>query len=229
MFYLTRPALGSKVSPPMKTSNITSLVVLSIILTALVLACDPVGEQPQAQNEPARASAQAEKAGKAPATHEPEADDHEEHEHGAGRPEANDSPLLGQATAGEPVSDSVELVSAADIIANPDQFAGRTVRLTGQVKGYCQHRRAWFALDVPEATPPYLRVLTAPAFLVPPGVMDAQVTAVGVVEVEETPQARMRHIEREHELGSAGDQGSPGRAKRVVIRATGAEFQTTQP
>lgn len=193
----------------MKTLNV--LIPLALFTIALVLACDQ-------RAEPERAAATA---AQSPATPNDEEDHDHDHEEGAAP--ANDTPLIGQQTVGEPMLDSVELVNAADIIANPDQFAGRTVKISGQVKGYCHHRRAWFALDVPTATPPYIRVLTAPAFLVPEGAINALATTVGVVEVQEVTGSRVHHYEQEHQLGS-GNHDGVGRAKRVVIRATGAEF-----
>ena len=205
----------------MNTLKVVSVVLVTILVSLLVFACDPVAQDAPREVATERAPAQATSPAVAPA-------EEAEHEQEGVRPETNDSPFMGQATVGEPVAESVELVNASDILSDPDQYAGRTVRITGQVKAYCAHRRAWFAIDVPGANPPYLRFLTAPAFLVPPGVMDAEVTAVGVVEVEETPQARMRHIEQEHELGSTAGSDAPGRAKRVVIRATGAEFVASQ-
>ena len=205
------------------------LLVFSACAAILLLACDPVGQDPPQRDQPER------QATKSAEQHAGAREDHEDHHHheegqscsncGGGSAEvepAGDGPLLTEQSVGDPISDDVELVNAADIVANPEQFAGRTIRIQGRVKGFCHHRRAWFAIDVPTATPPYLRVVTAPNFLVPGGIMNASATTVGTVEVTEVPGSRRTHYEREHALGSGGNE--PGRARRAIIRATGATF-----
>jgi hypothetical protein len=140
---------------------------------------------------------------------------------------ADQSSLSSPQAVGQEVDESIELVNAADILADPDAYEGRTVRIAGPVKAFCHHRRAWFAIDVPDGTPPYIRVITAPQFQVPPGIMNAQASAVGTVELGDVPGARMRHFEREHGLVHEGGR-SPGRARQILIRATGATFEPAE-
>lgn len=194
----------------------THRLELCIALCLAAAACDPVGQPQPDRAAPARAAA-TEAEGGAPC-------EHEAHREG-GRPAAGGA-LAGLEAVGGPVSDSVEIVDAADIVADPARFAGRTVRVTGRVKGFCHHARAWYAIDVPGGQPPYLRVVTAPAFLVPEGAMDAEATAVGTVEVQDTAAGQARHYEQEHRLGSAGDAAAEpaGRVQSAILRATGAVF-----
>jgi hypothetical protein len=195
---------------------------LLVLVTAL-LACDAVGGEAGRGATGERAAAPA----TAPAG---EGDDHE-HEGGGecggscgeGPTAADERPLAAATAVGGEVTDTVELVDAGAIVADPEAYAGRTVRVAGVVKGFCHHRRAWFAVDVPGGDPPYLQIATAPGFQVPPGIMNARATAVGVVEISEVPGSRRSHYEREHALGAGSAQ--PGRAVRAVIRATGARFE----
>jgi hypothetical protein len=85
------------------------------------------------------------------------------------------------------------------------------------------HRRAWFALRDPgEASDAYVRVVTAPAFRVPEGSIGKLAHAEGKVELVEVPAEQARHYARKHGLGDGGTSAGP--TKRIVVRATGAEF-----
>ena len=109
--------------------------------------------------------------------------------------------LVGARLAGAPV------VSVADLVAHPDTYAGKTVRLEGNVSAMCE-MRAWFAVQVPGRSADFVRVFAAPTFLVPENAMGTKARTEGVVEV----------------IGAspAGEAGP--RPKTVVLRATGAEF-----
>jgi len=202
----------------MKIIATLSLYALPVFFVVAASGCDPVSEPASSQPAERQAAEQPEPA-KAPAKNTDE--DGHDHDH-ENDPPTNDGPLTARAAVGGEVADSVELVDAAAVVANPEQFAGRTVRIRGQVKGFCHHRRAWFAIDVPEGTPPYLRIITGPTFLVPPGIMNATATAVGTIEAQQIPGSRLAHYEREHELGTGGAQG---RQTRAIMRATGAVFE----
>lgn len=155
-----------------------------------------------------------------------EAHDHDEDDESPVAAAAAEERLSSERSVGEAVSDDVQLVSAQDIVADPERFSGQTVRIQGTVKGYCHHRRGWFAIDVPSGRTPYLRFITAPRFEVPPGIMNASVTAVGTVEIIEVPGSRVSHYEREHALGAG--EAATGRARRATIRATGAVFSPAE-
>ena len=197
-----------------------STTLLFVLFVVAAFGCQP--SSPTSGSEPARAPEQGASNVENPATKTPAEDEHE-HKHEKRDNNSAGDVLLTTESVGQPISDEVELVEATALLANPDQYSGRTVKVTGTVKGFCHHRRAWFAIDVPGANPPYLRILTAPDFLVPPGIMNAEATAAGVVEVQETPGSRVTHYEKTHRLGQGKAEG-PGRAKRVILRATGAVF-----
>jgi hypothetical protein len=87
----------------------------------------------------------------------------------------------------------------------------------------CHHRRAWFALRDPEATDRrYLRVITAPAFLVPRGAMGSKATAEGKVDAVEVPATMAKHYAADHKLGDPNEVRGP--VTQYILRATGAEF-----
>jgi hypothetical protein len=114
-------------------------------------------------------------------------------------------------------------VTVAELLSNPSQYVGRSVRLEGDVVGMCHHRRAWFALRDPGATDQqYLRVVTAPAFLVPQGSMGSRATAEGKVDAVDVPAAMAKHYAADHKLGNADEVQGP--VKQYILRATGAEF-----
>jgi hypothetical protein len=90
----------------------------------------------------------------------------------------------------------------ATLLGSAERFAGKTIRLEGDVSGMCTHRRKWFTVQATgDRSGQWVRVISAPAFLVPPEAVGKRVRAEGTVELVDTP---------------AG--------KNVVLRATGAEF-----
>ncbi len=115
------------------------------------------------------------------------------------------------------------LVSVAAVLDAPDSFVGKTVRLEGDVTAMCHHRRAWFAIQDDGARDGrYMRVMTAPGFLVPAGSIGRRARTEGRIDVIEVPAAAARHFAAEHALGDAS--AVRGAERRVVLRATGAEF-----
>jgi hypothetical protein len=112
-------------------------------------------------------------------------------------------------------------VSVRELLDNPDAFAGKRVRLEGDVAAMCHHKRRWFAVQDPgDRSGQFVRVMAAPAFLVPPESIGKKARAEGTVEVIELPAATQQHLAREHDLGR--ERAEP--QKRVVLRATGAEI-----
>jgi hypothetical protein len=92
-------------------------------------------------------------------------------------------------------------VKVGDLLARPREFAGKQVRVEGNVSAMCQHRRAWFAVASEDRSGNAVRVFAAPSFLVPPGSIGKKARTEGTVEVAEV-----------------------GGSVRVMLRASGAEF-----
>ena len=125
--------------------------------------------------------------------------------------------VVGAKLSGLPV------VKVADLIAKPDDYAGKTIRVEGDVSAMCTHRRGWFTVqDAGDKSGTYVRILTAPSFLVPPGSIGKKARAEGRVEVIDVDPGSARHYAQDHRLPGQDVDGVPN--KTVVIRAIGAEF-----
>ncbi len=125
--------------------------------------------------------------------------------------------ILGAKLAG------AELVKITDLAARPEQFAGKTVRVEGDVLGMCHHRRAWFAVqDEGDRSGGFVRVMTGPKFLVPAGSIGKKARVEGTIEIVEVPAARAKYFAKSHKMGDPDKITGP--VKRAVIRATGAEL-----
>jgi len=116
---------------------------------------------------------------------------------------------------------TAQRVTVADLLAQPDRFAGKVVSVAGNVSAMCKHKRAWFAL-VGDDSGNHVRIFTAPVFLVPHGSIGKSAIAEGRVEVIEVPVERARHMAAEHKLGDPAAITAP--QKSVVLRALGADF-----
>jgi len=121
----------------------------------------------------------------------------------------------------------VTVVNLVEVLARPEDFAGKTIRLEGNVSAMCTHERAWFAVQADDKSGAFVRVIGAPVFLVPEGSVGKKARTEGVVELLDVPAEVQEHFKKEHQLDSeAGQPGAPQPAQRktVVVRATGAEF-----
>lgn len=202
---------------------------LPLVLTStlLLLACPPQQAPAEATAAPAAApgatavpTAQA-----APAAHAPRA----EHDCAEGTTELTDDKVVtrtndkGQTVlhAGAEFADGAR-VSVAQLMSQPDAYAGKKVRIRGNVSAMCHHKRGWFAVVGDDQSGQFVRVLTAPAFLVPAGSIGKLAEAEGTVEVIEVAADHAKHIAGEHKLGDP--EAITANVKQVVIRASGADF-----
>lgn len=111
-------------------------------------------------------------------------------------------------------------VAVPDLLARPETHVGETIRIEGDVAAMCHHRRAWFALQqAGDRRGRTVRVVGAPAFLVPAGSVGRRARAEGTVELIDVPAPARAHLATEHGL-----EEPPPPARVVVLRATGAEF-----
>jgi len=115
------------------------------------------------------------------------------------------------------------VVTVADLLANPSTYAGKTVRLEGNVSAMCTHKRGWFAVQDNDKSGRFVRIISTPAFLVPENAIGTRARAEGVVELLDADPSMNEHIAKEHQLGAAA-ASSPTAAKTVIVRARGAEF-----
>ncbi|OGR13410.1 MAG: hypothetical protein A2341_09245 [Deltaproteobacteria bacterium RIFOXYB12_FULL_58_9] len=112
-----------------------------------------------------------------------------------------------------------EEITVAALLADPDKYQGKAIRIRGNVAAMCMHRRAWFAVVGDDQTGDHVRIFTTPVFLVPHDSIGKTAVAEGIVELLDIPARQGAHIAEEHKLGEAAMA-----PKQVIIRATGAEF-----
>ena len=132
-------------------------------------------------------------------------------------PPAAEAVKLGKALAG------AEQVAVADLLKDPAAWEGKIGRVTGEVKDFCHHRRAWFGVSTKDGTG-MLRVFTAPRFQAPVDCKGKTVTAEGKVEVITIEPEAAQHYAKEHKFLTKEEVESGKPMKRPLIRAFGAEF-----
>jgi hypothetical protein len=124
--------------------------------------------------------------------------------------------------AGGAFSDA-PVVAVEALLADPRKWAGKTVVVEGDISAMCHHKRGWFAMVAGDKSGQQLRVITLPAFHVPPESIGRVARAEGTVEVIELDAAHAQHLAAEHKVG--GDEMVQGGAvKQVVLRAGAADF-----
>lgn len=125
--------------------------------------------------------------------------------------------MVGQALTDAPV------VTVKQLLEKPDDYAGKNVRIEGNVTAMCHHRRVWFTVQDPgDRTGSNVRVTAWPAFLTPSDAMGKQVRVEGAVMITQTSPTFARHLADSHQVGQppTDDQA----VKTVTLRASGAEF-----
>lgn len=119
--------------------------------------------------------------------------------------------------AGAPLSDG-QVITPVALLADPQSFSGKKVRISGNVTAMCTHARGWFAVATDDTTGRYVRVITAPTFLVPADSIGKKAEAEGVVEVTQVDAATQEHLASGHGLAAGASN------VKVVLKATGATF-----
>jgi hypothetical protein len=117
----------------------------------------------------------------------------------------------------------LSVVSVKELVENPDDYAGKTIRVQGDVNAMCHHGRGWFSIqDEGDRSGNFVRIVTNPNFLVPAGSIGKKARAEGRVDVIEESAKQAQHYAENHKIGDPKKIEGP--VKRIVIRATGAEF-----
>ena len=110
------------------------------------------------------------------------------------------------------------------VLAEPSQFAGRTLLLEGHVRRACTRKGCWMELATgPTKEAPGCRVTFKDyGFFVPTDSAGSQARVEAAVEVVELPPAHVTHLEQEG-AHFANKDGS-GSAKEIRLVATGVEM-----
>lgn len=115
---------------------------------------------------------------------------------------------------GEPLA-VAELTTLADITADPESFAGRTVKTEGEITQVCQRMGCW--MEMREGEGPAIRVpMAGHSFFLPRDVSGKRATIEGQVALRELSAAEREHLESE---------GAQAVGQRLQITATGVEIR----
>jgi hypothetical protein len=199
---------------------------LALLLAgAAVAACQSKGQPPAepeadqktaAEDENKNESGQAEPGAAAGSDHAAE-QDHGEVEVRAGKGPMDEK--LGQELTG------AKKVSVAQLQQDPEAWAGKTVRLEGEVTDMCVHRRGWFGIAGADGKK-VVRVLTSRAgFRVPVGAVGCTAKAEGRVKVVTLDPKELAHYRKVHKFVSDEEIASGESVRQPVVLATGAEFR----
>ena len=129
---------------------------------------------------------------------------------------------------GEPLTEGLAESAIQEIVSDPDAWAGKRVRVVGEVDAVCAMQGCWMDLVSPERVS--LRVKVDDGVIVfPPESIGRRATAEGTVEIVEMEReqyvAWMRHVADEE--GRQFDPASIGDApyRLVRLRGLGAEIE----
>ena len=136
----------------------------------------------------------------------------------------------GSETFGEKLSEGLELTPIAEIVAEPDAWSGRRVRVAGEVSGVCSKQGCWMDLRSPQNAT--LRVKVEDGVIVfPQDAVGRQAEAEGEVEVLEMErdkyEAWLRHVAEEE--GREFDAAEVGAAPYRIVRLRGSGARIAAP
>ena len=128
---------------------------------------------------------------------------------------------------GEALTDGLEPTPIAEIVADPDVWVGKQVRIEGRVSGVCARQGCWIDLVSPEETT--LRVKVDDGVIVfPQDAVGRQAAAEGTVEILELERQQYEGWLR-HQAEEAGETYEPtdlgdGPYRIVRLRGLGARI-----
>lgn len=132
------------------------------------------------------------------------------------------------ATFGEPLAPNLEITPIASIVAEPNAWAGKRVRIAGEVSGVCAMKGCW--IDLVSADEARLRVKVDDGVIVfPTEAKSHSAIAEGTVEVLEMERDRyeawMRHVADEEGRVFDPTEIGDGPYRVVRLRGSGAEIE----
>jgi hypothetical protein len=127
--------------------------------------------------------------------------------------------LAGAEKFGAPLS-GAPVVALQDLVANPDAWAGRTVRTEGPVSAVCSQKGCWMTLKAGEKI---VRVtFKGYGFFVPRDGAGSLATVEGVFKVATLPEATAKHYAGETPGGKP--DAIKGEQKELSLVASGVEL-----
>ncbi|RMG11426.1 MAG: DUF4920 domain-containing protein [Deltaproteobacteria bacterium] len=138
---------------------------------------------------------------------------------------------VGDAAAGAPVvrGEAVTIppeqaVTLAAIAADPEAFAGKTVRIDGKVEKVCAKKGCWLALADGSGAEPVRVTMKDYGFFVPTDCVGKAVTVQGKVELREVSVEEQVHFAKDE--GREVDPATLKPVKKVSIVASGVELRS---
>lgn len=115
-------------------------------------------------------------------------------------------------------------VALAKVLANPREFEGKTVTVSGDVRRVCKKMGCWMELatDKTEGAPGCRVFFGAHQFFVPKDSDGSQARVQGEVQVKQVDAAFVEHLEQEG--ASFKTKNADGTADEVRLVATGVEL-----
>ena len=131
---------------------------------------------------------------------------------------------------GEPLTSGLEATPIEQIVADPDSWLGKHVRIEGRVSGVCAHQGCW--LDLVSTDDSTLRVKVDDGVIVfPQDALGLEATAEGTVEILEMDREQyegwMRH--QAEERGEEYDPMELDEGPHRVVRLRGLGATITGP
>jgi hypothetical protein len=124
-------------------------------------------------------------------------------------------------TRGEPLKGE-KAVKLSELLAKPQAYDTKVVRVEGQVRKACEKKGCWMEL-APDAKSPGVRVTFKDyGFFVPLDSAGSQARVEGVVKVAELSDAHAKHYEAE---GAIVPRGTDGKPREVQLVASGVELR----
>ena len=116
-----------------------------------------------------------------------------------------------------------ETVPVAEVLAHPDAWAGKEIRVEGVVRRVCSRKGCWMEIGPDAGTGPGCRVTFKNyGFFVPKDSAGARATLAGTVLSKTLSRARVDHLLAE---GAQVDAAEDGTAREITIVATGVELR----
>lgn len=126
---------------------------------------------------------------------------------------------------GAPITPGAQAQPIATVLANPDQYQGRTVLVEGHVRKACSKRGCWMELaEAAGSSAPGCRVTFKDyGFFVPTTSAGATAKVEAQLELATLSAASVDHLEREG--GTFKSKEADGTAREVRLIATGVELR----
>lgn len=132
-------------------------------------------------------------------------------------------PSAPRSTFGAPIRDGGESATLAQVLAEPEAYAEKTVTLTGEVRQACSVKGCWMELAPTADAPAGARVTFKDyGFFVPTDSRGAHARVQGVISVKAVDAGEVAHMESEG--GTVAGKTAEGTAREVRIVATGVEL-----